>query len=144
RELPALSIYKAPFVVVAMYGASVGNTSLSAIDACMNQACCLVRGRDGVRDEFLFYVISSSQPDLISKAQGGTQPNISQMLVKNHSVPFPPQDEQEKIIAFLAERVKNLDELRTLKFEQLSILEKQRQSLIFEYVTGKRRASEAS
>ena len=42
KEYPTLKIYKAPFIIVAMYGASVGNISISNIDGCVNQACCVM------------------------------------------------------------------------------------------------------
>lgn len=39
ERFSALKIYKAPFLVIAMYGASIANTSIVEIDACTNQAC---------------------------------------------------------------------------------------------------------
>ena len=40
-QYSALKIYAAPFIVIAMYGASVGNISISLINGCVNQACCV-------------------------------------------------------------------------------------------------------
>lgn len=144
RELSALTVYRAPFVVVAMYGASVGNTSLSNIDACMNQACCYIRGNDVADNEYLFYAISSAKSDLISKAQGGTQPNISQIVLKNQTVPSPPLGEQMEIVKRLSGSLEAVDSLIELKFIQVNVLKQHRESLIFEYVTGKRRVSEVA
>lgn len=144
RELSALSVYKAPFVVVAMYGASVGNTSLSIIDACMNQACCYIRATHAANDEYLLYAITSAKLDLMSKAQGGTQPNISQIVLKNQSVPCPPLVEQKRIVEALEQRVIDLDHAIAIKRSQLGLLRQQRQALIFEYVTGKRRVNEVA
>lgn len=144
RELSALSVYKAPFVVVAMYGASVGNTSLSVIDACMNQACCYIQATRAARNEYLFYAITSAKSDLMSKAQGGTQPNISQIVLKNQWVPCPPLVEQKRIVAALEQRVNDLDHAIIIKRGQVNLLKQQRQALVFEYVTGKRRVSEVA
>lgn len=144
RELSALSVYKAPFVVVAMYGASVGNTSLSVIDACMNQACCYIQATRAARNEYLFYAITSAKSDLMSKAQGGTQPNISQIVLKNQWVPCPPLVEQKRIVAALEQRVNDLDHAIIIKRRQVNLLKQQRQALVFEYVTGKRRVSEVA
>lgn len=144
RELSALTVYRAPFVVVAMYGASVGNTSLSEIDACLNQACCYIRGNHHMRNEYSFYAISSARSDLISKAQGGTQPNISQIVLKNQVIPIPPISEQGEIIRYLRAKCSSLDRAAKLKQNQMEILANQRKSLVFEYVTGKRRASEVA
>ena len=144
RELSALSVYKAPFVVVAMYSASVGNTSLSVIDACTNQACCYIRAMRAANNEYLFYAITSAKSDLMSKAQGGTQPNINQIVLKNQSVPCPPLVEQARIAEALEQRVKDLDYAIAIKLRQFNLLEQQRQALIFEFVTGKRRVSEVA
>ncbi|MBS6324609.1 MAG: restriction endonuclease subunit S [Actinomyces sp.] len=144
RELSALTVYRAPFVVVAMYGASVGNTSLSEIDAFLNQACCYIRGNHHMRNEYSFYAISSARSDLISKAQGGTQPNISQIVLKNQVIPIPPISEQGEIIRYLRAKCSSLDRAAKLKQNQMEILANQRKSLVFEYVTGKRRASEVA
>lgn len=144
RELSALTVYRAPFVVVAMYGASVGNTSLSEIDACLNQACCYIRGNHRTKNEYSFYAISSARSDLISKAQGGTQPNISQFVLKNQVIPIPPISEQGEIIRYLRAKCSFLDRAAKLKQNQMDILANQRKSLIFEYVTGKRRVNEVA
>lgn len=42
KKTSALKVYNPPFIIVAMYGASVGNTSISTIDGCVNQACCVL------------------------------------------------------------------------------------------------------
>lgn len=127
-----------------MYGASVGNTSLSNIDACMNQACCYIRGNDVADNEYLFYAISSAKSDVISKAQGGTQPNISQIVMKNQTVPSPPLGEQIEIVKRLSGNLEAVDSLIELRFIQVNVLKQQRKSIIFEYVTGKRRVSEVA
>ena len=49
-----LKIYKAPFIVIAMYGGSVGNTAISNIDACTNQACCCVIPHPFIDIKYLF------------------------------------------------------------------------------------------
>ena len=36
-QYSALKVYPAPFIIIAMYGASVGNASISLIDGCVNQ-----------------------------------------------------------------------------------------------------------
>lgn len=42
-ECHALNWYTKDFVVVAMYGASVGNVAISKIDSFTNQACCVIK-----------------------------------------------------------------------------------------------------
>lgn len=58
KEYTTLKIYKAPFIIVAMYGASVGNISISNIDGCVNQACC-VMNETKQNFKYLFYAMNS-------------------------------------------------------------------------------------
>ena len=76
----ALRVYQAPYLVVAMYGASVGNLSLSMIDACVNQACCVLK-KPTINLKFAFYIFKAVKDYLARKAVGGGQPNISQETI---------------------------------------------------------------
>ena len=134
----ALKIYQPPFVALAMYGASVGNVAVSYIDACVNQAVVVMLGASE-KVRFGKYAIEASKNNLIFSAQGGTQPNISQNLIKNWSIPQPKNEEQEQIADFLDEKTVQIDKLIQIKNKQIENINKQRQTLIFDYVTGKRR-----
>lgn len=137
-EVSALKIYKAPFVVIAMYGASVGNVSISKIDACTNQACCVMLPKEETTTQYLFYALMDSQIFLKYKALGGTQPNISQVIIRNHKIPVPSKDEQVAIVNYLDTQTAVIDSILDIKRKQIDILKRRRQSLIYEYVTGKR------
>lgn len=134
----ALKIYQPPFVALAMYGASVGNVAVSYIDACVNQAVVVMLGASE-KVRFGKYAIEASKNNLIFSAQGGTQPNISQNLIKNWSIPQPKSEEQDQIVDFLDNETSRIDELIKIKFKQIENINKQRQTLIYDYVTGKRR-----
>lgn len=79
----SLKRYIAPFVVVAMYGASVGNIALSQIDSYTNQACCVMKGDNSLNNKYLYYFLIANRHEMLMLAIGGTQPNISQQLIKN-------------------------------------------------------------
>ena len=134
----ALKIYQPPFVALAMYGASVGNVAVCYIDACVNQAVVVMLG-SSEKVGFGKYAIEASKSNLIFSAQGGTQPNISQNLIKNWSIPQPKSEEQDQIVDFLDNETSRIDELIKIKFKQIENINKQRQTLIYDYVTGKRR-----
>lgn len=138
-EVSALKIYKAPFVVMAMYGASVGNVSISNIDACTNQACCVMLPKEEASAQYLFYALMDSQAFLKHKALGGTQPNISQVIIRNHKIPVPSKKEQTAIVDYLDTHIAAIDSILKTKRKQIDVLKRRRQSLIYEYVTGKRR-----
>ena len=138
KSTSALKIYQPPFVALAMYGASVGNVAVSYIDACVNQAV-VVMLESSEKVGFGKYAIEASKSNLIFSAQGGTQPNISQNLIKNWSIPQPKSEEQDQIVDFLDNETSRIDELIKIKFKQIENINKQRQTLIYDYVTGKRR-----
>ena len=134
KEYPALKIYKSPFIIVAMYGASVGNISISNIDGCVNQACC-VMNETKQNFKYLFYAMNSVKRYLIYKAEGGGQPNISQDKIKNTWMPIPPFEEQRSIATYLDQKCSEIDELITLQEEMITKLQNYKQSVITEAVT---------
>ncbi len=136
-KFPALKVYHAPFIILAMYGASVGNISISKIDGCVNQACCVLSSSN--QDfNYLFYALKSVKDYLIYRAEGGGQPNISQDKVRGIWLPVPPLAEQEAIAAYLDTKCAEIDQLIALKQEKIETLQDYRKSLIYEYVTGKK------
>ncbi len=140
KEYPALKIYQAPFIIVAMYGASVGNISISQIDGCVNQACC-VMNETKQNFKYLFYAMNSVKKYLIYRAEGGGQPNISQDKIKNTWLPIPPLFEQQSIADYLNQKCSEIDELISIKQQKIEKLKEYKKSLIFECVTGKRKVS---
>ena len=140
KEYPALKIYQAPFIIVAMYGASVGNISISQIDGCVNQACC-VMNETKQNFKYLFYAMNSVKKYLIYRAEGGGQPNISQDKIKNTWLPIPPLSEQQSIADYLDQKCSEIDELISIKQQKIEKLKEYKKSLIFECVTGKRKVS---
>ena len=86
----ALTVYKHPYIIMAMYGGSVGHLSLSQIDGCVNQACCVLK--DPYLNYFYtFYCLNSAKNHLLKHAIGGGQPNISQTIIKQSWFPKPPE-----------------------------------------------------
>lgn len=133
----ALRVYQAPYLVVAMYGASVGNLSLSMIDACVNQACCVLK-KPTINLKFSFYIFKAVKDYLARKAVGGGQPNISQETIKQLWLPIPSADEQIEISNYLDEKCRSVDALIAKKQQYLIEIENYKKSLIYEYVTGKK------
>lgn len=137
-EVSSLRVFKSDFIVIAMYGASVGNVAISKIDACTNQACCVLKTDDFYSLKYLYYVLKSSYKVMIGKAIGGTQPNISQILIKNLNVLLPPLEEQKAIADYLDAKCAEIDQIIESKGQQLEALEEYKKSMIYEYVTGKK------
>ena len=134
RSSASLRIYQAPFLAIAMYGASIGNLAISKIDACVNQAVAVLKGEENIV-RFAKLALEISKTELIFAAQGGTQPNINQVLIKNWVIPFPSEIEIKKIADFLDKKVAQLDKIKSLLEEQIKTLEDYRKSLIYQTVT---------
>lgn len=133
-QYSALKIYAAPFIVIAMYGASVGNTSISLIDGCVNQACCVLSASI-YNLNYAFYAIKSSQNYLIRKAIGGGQPNISQDTIKQLWLPLPALHEQKRIAAFLDAECAEIDAVLEKTRASIEEYKKLKQAVITQAVT---------
>lgn len=135
----SLKRYIAPFVVVAMYGASVGNIALSQIDSYTNQACCVMKGDNSLNNKYLYYFLIANRHEMLMLAIGGTQPNISQQLIKNLNIIIPQFNDQQEIVDFLDKKCSEINSVISKKESQLDLIREHRKSLIYEYVTGKKR-----
>lgn len=136
----SLKVYKSPFLVMAMYGASVGNLSLSLIDAATNQACCVMKNNKDNDLIYMYYWLTFVKNDLLMKAEGGSQPNISQDKIKNQFIFTPPINEQKAIAEYLDHKTSAINEAIDGKRAQLVALDEYKKSIIYEYVTGKKEA----
>ena len=130
----ALRIYSAPFIVIAMYGASIGNISISEIDGCVNQACCVLR-ESGMQFDFAFYTLKAAKDYLIRKADGGGQPNISQDKIKSLWLAVPTIEEQAKIAGFLNKRCSEIDATMEQTRQAIEEYKALKQAVITEAVT---------
>ena len=137
NKYSALRMYALPFIVIAMYGASIGNISISKIDSCVNQACCVL-AEPKININYAFLSIKAAKNYLITKAVGGGQPNISQDIVKSLWLPIPPLPEQKSIADYLDHKCAEIDRLIAAKEQLLTELESYKKSVIYEYVTGKK------
>ncbi len=131
----SLRIYHAPYIVIAMYGGSVGNAAISYIDACTNQACCCLKPNDNVDFAFLYYWILLCKEDFLLKAEGGGQPNISQDKIKNQWIYLPLIREQKRIAKLLDLKCNEIDVLSTDIQAEIDTLEEYKRSVITEKVT---------
>jgi type I restriction enzyme S subunit len=93
-----------------MYGATVGKLGVLARAAATNQAVCAIFPPPELDPKFLFWYLRRQRSDLIAKAVGGAQPNISQTILRDLELPIPPLDEQREIVAELEKQFSRLDE----------------------------------
>ena len=108
-------------VVIAMYGATVGQVGILKKEMTTNQAICGIFPNDLLCPAFLYYFFITQRDNYLRIATGGAQPNISQTIIKNTYIPFPSLSEQQHIVSELdclngiiekkKEQLKQLDEL---------------------------------
>ncbi|MCR4705927.1 MAG: restriction endonuclease subunit S [Lachnospiraceae bacterium] len=114
-------IYQSGTVLIAMYGATIGATSILKLDACTNQACAAFKPCKDVIPEYLYYFLRSKKQKFINDGIGGAQPNISAGYLKKVSIDIRTIDEQEKVVKVLdklsrivQKRQKEISELENL------------------------------
>lgn len=138
-QYSALRLYPSGSLVIAMYGATAGKLGILLEPSTTNQACCvLVPNKDLLNLKYLFYQLLAARSSLVSLSKGGGQPNISQETVRKFKVCFTELQEQSNIVNFLDEKCNIIDGAIEIKKSQLDTLAQYKQSLIYEYVTGKK------
>jgi type I restriction enzyme S subunit len=131
-------IFPAGSVVVAMYGATIGKTSILSIDAATNQACAVaVPIVELITKDYLYYFLCSQKDDFIKAGKGGAQPNISQSVLKLWPIPLPPIIEQKRIADKLDALLAWVDACREHLNRIPLIIKRFRQSVLAAATTGK-------
>ena len=99
-------------VLIAMYGATIGKVAILGVPATTNQACACAVCNQSLLYMYLFYYCISQKNVFIEKGKGGAQPNISQIILKQHPIPLPPLSEQQRIVERIEELFAKLDEAK--------------------------------
>lgn len=100
---------EADTVLIAMYGATAGKTSISKIKATTNQAVCALAPKNkNLNKTYLLYWLRSKYSYIVSLSFGGGQPNISQQVVRSLKIPLPPLQLQQKF----AKIVKQVEKMK--------------------------------
>lgn len=99
-------------ILVAMYGATVGQLGILRRPMTCNQACCaLITDPSKADFRFLFFQLLQVRAELKSLATGAAQQNLNGVLIKNLRLPFPPIEEQRAIahiLGTLDDKIENL------------------------------------
>ena len=107
-------IFSCHSVVVAMYGATVGQTAIMSLPAATNQACCVVTPlRQATSYAYAYLFFCHHRADLVGLSQGAAQRNISQQAVRS----FPMQVPKTSILEQFGRTVTPL-------LQQVELLEK--------------------
>ena len=66
-------------------------------------------------------------------------PSMTQTNYNNMKIPLPPLPVQQAIATYLDEKTSQIDSLIALKQSKIESLKEYKKSIIYEYVTGKKR-----
>ena len=134
-------------ILFVIAGATIGKVAIMREELCpcnLNQAVCLIRMNKEQCAEYFTYVLQSNITSVAINllTVQAAQPNLSMGNIANIKLPVPPIDEQEEIYKFLDRKCAEIDAITAIKERQLESMKKHHASLIFEYVTGKKRVKE--
>ncbi|QEG32755.1 restriction endonuclease subunit S [Bythopirellula goksoeyrii] len=123
---------------IALYGATIGKLGLLEIEAATNQACanCIVDELHFDRS-YLFYYLLSQRQSLIEAGQGGTQPNLTNKIVRDWPLHLPPLAEQKRIVAKVEALLERVNKARERLSRVPDILKKFRQSVLAAACSGR-------
>lgn len=128
--------------LVAMYGGAgtIGKFGMLSEEATINQALCSIEPYDMMHSKYIFYILKGIRTYWMKYASGTRKdPNINQEVVRNMLIPVPPLSEQQAIASYLDDKTSQIDSLISLKQQKIDELKDYKKSIIYEYVTGKKR-----
>ncbi|WP_102371873.1 restriction endonuclease subunit S [Enorma phocaeensis] len=143
RSISAHTVYPDDLILATFVEDDISVCKLPEyIGYAVNKSDCVgLRLKGAVSQDYLHYYLSSNSvwQFLCSQLHGATRGRVNTTQIKQIPVVLPPFNEQAAIVEHLNSRMVTIDRLIIGKRKQLETLRAQRQSLIYEYVTGKRR-----
>jgi len=113
-------------VLLAMYGATVGELGITDREMTCNQACCAMLVNESRADfRFVFYTLLNFKKQIKSLATGAAQQNLSGKTIKEFEFCFPSINQQHQI----ADTLENLDKKIELNRQINQTLEDMAQAL---------------
>ncbi len=96
-------IFPKDTILVAMYGATAGKTSILNINACTNQAVCAILPSENVNNIFLKYKLDNIYDYLVQISSGSARDNLSQKVIQDLEINLPLLETQQKIAKILSD-----------------------------------------
>ncbi|MGO1360768.1 MAG: restriction endonuclease subunit S [Brevibacterium aurantiacum] len=117
-------------VLLAMYGANVGQLGWLGVEATVNQAiCAMVADPNETDSRFLYYALAGARARLIGNAHGAAQQNLSQQLIKPFKLAVPALATQQHIGEFL----RSIDDLIEKNRRRVEVLEEMARAIYLEW-----------
>ena len=134
-------------VIFARY-ATIGTVRIVDFDRefLVSYSCAIIRPKKSLHGKYLFYYLKSNAfyEEISKYINTNTQGNVGIDSLGRAKVPIPHLEEQIKISDFLDKKCRLIDDVISDKKKQLEAIKQHKQSLIYEYVTGKKRVTEVN
>lgn len=116
------------------------------VDWVQGSDCIRVRSNSEIDSGYLNYLFDSTYfgSYVMLYAVGSTMPSMSSDILLNARILIPPVHEQREIAAYLNSQCGKIDAIIKNKQAQLDTIRQHKKSLIYEYVTGKKRVMEVN
>lgn len=121
---------------------SVGKNALVHFSRGTVNSCMVgIRCRKTMFPKYFYYCMNSYIEDnwRYILSSGSVQAQMGTDILKIYKIPFPDVVEQQVIADYLDKKCTQIDDLITDKQKQIEKMENYKKSLIYEYVTGKKR-----
>lgn len=123
--------------------ASIGKLGYFENSCYSNQQITAIKPNNVESSKYISYALLASMDYTKSNALYTTVPIINNAYLGIIKIPFPEVKEQKEIISYLDKKCSQIDVIVKDKQEQLEKIKQHKKSLIYEYVTGKKRVKEA-
>ena len=139
--------YKLPLltgntVFVTLNGATYGKTSFyHGEKILLGKSAGFITLKPTESREFVRYYLQSYTAKLVMDLSllGSTIANLSLRTLRDFVIPYPPREEQIKIVLYLNKRISSIDAAASKKEKIVRELTDYKKSLIYEVVTGKKK-----
>jgi len=134
-------------VLINITGASIGRCCIydRTDNANVNQHVCIIRTNGYILSpEFLRYVINSyiGQTQIAVCQMGGNRESLTFQQIGMFTIPIPPIEEQLRLVEVLNSKCEIINGTVSEKQRSIETMRQYKESLIYEYVTGKKRVAQ--
>lgn len=134
-----LEIYPEGTILYSIY-ASIGKVSELKVPATINQAILAIFvDENQINKSYFKRYLYAVESKVMEDVSTNTQSNLNLFKVLNFDVPLPSMSEQVEISNYLDKKLNEINEIIKQKQKAVDKIYEYKKSLIYEYVTGKKR-----